>query len=148
MSLSVERPLSIGGRQCLALIWMSSRALRWHNGGPRYRSEPARHQKIPPSPPRRRPSVRTHPDRRTLPRGNRRHLIQVCQPFFDKPVNRVKPSIADRVLFEERLVLRVWEFDERAIRQEPRCPTMCFRLDQGLYPPPPDQDCPSHFVDK
>src|SRR5258707_386270 len=57
-----------------------------------------------------------------------------CDSLPDKPVDRVEPTLADRVTLEKRLVLGVREFGQGAIRQNPRGSAMRGGFDEPFDP--------------
>ena len=44
----------------------------------------------------------------------------ICYPLCNKPIDRIEPAIADRVLLEERLMFRIRQFHQRSVWQQAR----------------------------
>src|SRR5438132_13109110 len=63
-----------------------------------------------------------------------------CDSFPDKSVDRVEPTITDRIPFEKWFVLGFREFDQGAIGQQPRRSTVGGGFDKRLDPWAGQQD--------
>src|SRR6202011_714966 len=72
----------------------------------------------------------------------------VRDALSDKPVDRIEPTIADRIALEKWFVLGVREFDQRPVRQEPSRPMVCRRIDESLDPRAGEQDRCADLAEK